>query len=70
MFVTPDLPLAAFQDSTGHSHTSQLVVEIDEIASGSFRRKQPPGIRGTGYVVESLEAALWAFYNSDTFDEG
>lgn len=47
-----------------------LVVEIDGIASGSFRRKQPPEIRGTGYVVESLEAALWAFYTSDNFDEG
>jgi ADP-ribosyl-[dinitrogen reductase] hydrolase len=32
--------------------------KIAAIASGSFKRKQPPEIRGTGYVVDSLEAAL------------
>ena len=47
-----------------------LVKEIDEIAAGSFKKKQPPEIRGTGYVVQSLEAALWAFYRSDSFQEG
>ena len=31
------------------------------IALGSYREKSPPEIRGSGYVVESLEAALWAF---------
>ena len=47
-----------------------LVPEVDEIASGSFKRRNPPQIRGTGYAVESLEAALWAFYNGDSFEEG
>jgi len=50
--------------------TNPLVKEIDEVASGSFKNKKPPAIRGGGYVVESLEAALWAFYNSDNFQEG
>lgn len=40
---------------------------IAEIAAGSFRRRQPPEIRGTGYVVESLEAALWAFAGAADF---
>ena len=40
------------------------------IASGSFRRKDPPDIQGTGYVVQSLEAALWAFYHGNSFKEG
>jgi ADP-ribosylglycohydrolase len=44
--------------------------EIDVVAAGSFRQKQPPFIRGTGYVVESLEAALWAFAHSDNFRDG
>jgi ADP-ribosylglycohydrolase len=44
--------------------------EIQEIADGSFREKQPPEIKGTGYVVKSLEAALWAFHNSANFAEG
>ena len=47
-----------------------LVKEIDEIASGSYKRKEPPEIKGTGYVVQSLEAALWAFFKSRSFEEG
>ena len=44
--------------------------EINEIAGGSFKRRQPPQIQGSGYVVKSLEAALWAFYHSDNFRDG
>jgi ADP-ribosylglycohydrolase len=44
--------------------------EIDEIATGSFKHKNPPEIAGSGYVVKSLEAALWAFKSSDNFEEG
>jgi ADP-ribosyl-[dinitrogen reductase] hydrolase len=47
-----------------------LAPEIDEIATGSFKRRRPPEIKGTGYVVKSLEAALWAFYHGDSFREG
>lgn len=43
---------------------------ITEIAMGSFKEKEPPGIRGSGYVVASLEAALWAFHKSGSFEEG
>ena len=43
---------------------------IDAVAAGSFRAKEPPAIRGSGYVVASLEAALWAFDRSDSFAEG
>ena len=41
--------------------------EVEEIAEGSFRRKQPPEIVGSGYVVKSLEASLWAFHKATTF---
>jgi len=47
-----------------------LCPEIEEIASGSFKHRKPPEIAGTGYVVKSLEAALWAFYHSETFEQG
>lgn len=47
-----------------------LSVEIDAIAAGSFKRKRPPQVRGTGYVVESLEAALWSFHGTHSFEEG
>jgi ADP-ribosylglycohydrolase len=43
--------------------------EIDEVADGSFRRRQPPEIQGSGYVVKSLEAALWAFHDATDFRE-
>ena len=44
--------------------------ETAEIAAGSFKHKNPPQILGSGYVVKSLEAALWAFFNSSSFKEG
>jgi ADP-ribosyl-[dinitrogen reductase] hydrolase len=43
---------------------------IDAIAAGSFKVKQPPEVRGTGYVVDALEAALWAFWTTDGFEAG
>ncbi len=41
---------------------------IEEIAAGSFRTKSPPQIQGSGYVVRSLEAALWAFHDAPDFE--
>ncbi|MGW8250940.1 MAG: ADP-ribosylglycohydrolase family protein, partial [Anaerolineales bacterium] len=43
---------------------------IDEIACGSFKHKNPPEIQGSGFVVRSLEAALWAFSHSDSYRQG
>jgi ADP-ribosyl-[dinitrogen reductase] hydrolase len=47
-----------------------LSLAIAEIAKGSFKQKEPPEIVGSGFVVRSLEAALWAFHHSDSFREG
>jgi ADP-ribosyl-[dinitrogen reductase] hydrolase len=54
----------------GYWRTNRLVHEIDEIAAGSYKRLEPPEIKGTGYVVKCLEAALWAFHSSHTFRDG
>lgn len=43
---------------------------VAAVADGSFREKSPPEIKGSGFVVESLEAALWAFATTDNFDSG
>ncbi len=43
---------------------------VAAVAYGSFKVLQPPDIEGSGYVVKSLEAALWAFHNSRDFREG
>ncbi len=43
---------------------------IREVAEGSFKTKRPPAIHASGYVVQTLEAALWAFYHTDDFESG
>ncbi len=47
-----------------------LTPKIADVATGSFKKYNPPQIQGSGYVVKSLEAALWAFHNSSSFEEG
>jgi len=51
-------------------HENPLMGEIKQIAAGSFKRREPPRIAGSGHVVRSLEAALWAFHRSDNFRDG
>jgi ADP-ribosyl-[dinitrogen reductase] hydrolase len=59
-----------FEPASGLWAQQPLAPKIAKIAAGSFKRGNPPTIRGTGYVVESLEAALWAFDRSSSFREG
>lgn len=42
---------------------------IQEIGLGSFRQKRPPTIKGSGWVVKSLEASLWAFHDAESFED-
>jgi ADP-ribosyl-[dinitrogen reductase] hydrolase len=42
---------------------------IREVAQGSFKHKEPPEIQGSGWVVRSLEAALWAFHKAESFED-
>jgi ADP-ribosyl-[dinitrogen reductase] hydrolase len=42
---------------------------VKEIAGGGYRQKQISAIRGTGYVIQSLEAALWCFWTTPSFEE-
>ena len=46
-----------------------LPAEIVDVARGGFRSKRPPEIKGSGYVVRSLEAALWALHDAADFRE-
>ncbi len=43
---------------------------VDEVARGSYKHKAPPGIRGTGFVVDALEAALWALHSTASYEDG
>ncbi len=55
---------------SGVWESEALCPRIDAIAAGSFKVRQPPEVCGTGYVVDALEAALWAFWNTDAFEAG
>ena len=65
-----DLLAPGYSPAKDTWETQPLCTEVAEVANGSFLRKEPPAIRGSGYVVHSLEAALWAFANSSSFHEG
>lgn len=55
-------PLKRLRDS------EPLHPAIEAVAAGSFRESQPPDIQGSGYVVKSLEAAIWAFHAAEDFE--
>lgn len=61
---------ADFSPADGLWEAEPLAEAVQDIAQGSYKRKQPPKIRGSGYVVDAMEAALWAFYSSDNFKQG
>lgn len=51
---------------TGYQSTKARVAAL---ACGDWRHKTVDDIRGTGYVIASLEAALWCFRTTDSFAE-
>lgn len=46
-----------------------LTAKVAELVRGEFLTKQRNEVNGTGYCVESLEAALWSFYSTDSFEQ-
>jgi ADP-ribosyl-[dinitrogen reductase] hydrolase len=42
---------------------------VRAIAAGAWRRKLREAIESTGYVMHTLEAALWAVDGTDSFSE-
>ncbi|PUA30180.1 MAG: ADP-ribosylglycohydrolase [Cellvibrio sp. 79] len=47
-----------------------LCDQVRMVAEGTFKNKNREQIKSSGYVIDSMEAALWAFYNTNTFEEG
>jgi ADP-ribosyl-[dinitrogen reductase] hydrolase len=69
--TTKEALLAGLYEPTpGFWDDEPLAPRIADIAAGSFRRREPPAIRGTGYVVNTLEAALWALHRARDFRHG
>jgi ADP-ribosyl-[dinitrogen reductase] hydrolase len=52
----------------GHDDLPLTEPKIAAIASGAYLDKPAADIRGSGYVVECLEAALWCFCQTDSFE--
>jgi ADP-ribosylglycohydrolase len=59
-----------FSPVPGQWEALPLAEKVAEIARGSFKVRRPPEIRGSGYVIHTLEAALWAFHTTDNFRDG
>ena len=53
--------------SPGFFEWGELHPQVAAIAAGSYRAKQPPQIRGTGFCIDALEAALWAVAGATDF---
>ena len=51
----------------GFWHRAPLTPKIREVAEGSYLARE---VQGSGYVTQCLEAALWAFADTDDFRSG
>jgi len=49
------------------SGSTFVQAKVAAIARGDYLTKSADEIRGSGYSVESLEAALWCFHHTDSF---
>ena len=65
-----DLLSDHYSEDASYWPADPLCEKVAAIARGSFKEKEPPFIKGGGYVIECLEAALWAFHNSLSFESG
>lgn len=58
-------PMAGYWDN------HPLTDTVASIAiNAEYKTKSESEIRGSGYVMHSLEASLWAFYHSSNFEDG
>jgi len=56
---------AVFEQSCYEPYAPKVI----DIANGAFLSKSYEELTGSGYVIESLESALWCFMNSESFEE-
>jgi ADP-ribosyl-[dinitrogen reductase] hydrolase len=65
-----DLLSPEYEPVKGYWKQNPLGAPMEHLRSGAYKTKSPQDIRGNGYVVNSLEAALWAFANTTSFEDG
>ena len=44
--------------------------DVERVLKGRYQNMADEDLNPTGYVVDSLEVALWGFYHFDNFEEG
>lgn len=59
-----------FKNGSETWQTAELDLQIFKIAAGNYRSKKRNEISSTGYVVHTLEAVLWSFAQTSSFEEG
>jgi ADP-ribosyl-[dinitrogen reductase] hydrolase len=52
-----------------HGITGRQSRRLASVAAGDYRQFDSTAIRGNGYVIDSLEAALWCFACTPTFED-
>lgn len=71
MGIKKDVILSStYEPVPNYWEKNPLAGKIEDIRQGSFKTREPPQIKGDGFVARSLEAALWAFYKSSSFQQG
>ena len=60
----------SYSPSDGYWEKYPIKSTIVDVMGGNYLKLNPPEIKGSGYVLKTLEAPLWAFYHSSTFEEG
>jgi len=65
-----DVLAESFAPDGWHWEAEPLAPGVRRIADGSFKAKTREEVQSTGFVLHTLEAALWAFHRTDTFEDG
>ena len=65
-----ELTGGVFSPAAGIWDEFPLSGRVRDIAAGSFKCDRPELSGSGGYVIPSLEVALWAFHHTDNFREG
>jgi ADP-ribosyl-[dinitrogen reductase] hydrolase len=66
--ILRDLPRRDLIGSVGAAGFAPTQHKVIALATGSFAAKHRDAIRGGGYCIASLEAALWCFFGTDDFE--
>jgi ADP-ribosyl-[dinitrogen reductase] hydrolase len=59
-----------YSPEPGYWDQHPLTPSVKKIALGSYKNKDRSQISSSGYVIDTLEAALWAFHRNDDFRSG